>query len=54
MMDSKSGVDVPINEPEKRAIVVHCQAHSLNLVVQDATSRVSLLNTFMSNFNDTQ
>ena len=33
MMGSKSGVSVRINELEKRANVVHCQAHSLNLVV---------------------
>ena len=48
-MGSKSGVGVRIHELEKRTNVVHCQAHGLNLVVQDFASRVSLLNTFMSN-----
>ena len=52
MLGSKSGVGGHINELEQRANVVHCQAYSLNLVVQDAASKVSLRNTFMSNVND--
>ena len=39
-MGSKTGVGTRINEIEPRAIVVHCQVHSLNLVVQDATANV--------------
>ena len=52
MMGSKSGIRVLFKELEKHAIVVNCQDQSLNLTVQDATSRVFLLNIFMSNVND--
>ena len=48
MMGSRAGVGVRVQEKEPRAIVVHCQAHSLNLAVQDVVASIPKMNHFLS------
>jgi len=52
MSGCKSGVGVRLLESESRTVTIHCQAHSLNLAVQDACARVASLNCFMNNVNE--
>ena len=52
MSGAKSGVGKRILDMEPRAVLIHCQSHSLNLAVQDACSKVQALNYLMSNVNE--
>jgi len=47
-----SGLQSRIREKEPRALFVHCTAHNLNLVVQDAIEKVSTAKKFIGIFKD--
>lgn len=40
MSGRKNGLQTKIQQIEERALYVHCNAHNLNLVVQDALTEV--------------
>ena len=52
MSGCHSGVGKRLMDVESRAVTIHCQAHSLNLAVQDACARVPTLNSFMNKVNE--
>jgi hypothetical protein len=52
MQGSSSGIGKQILEVESRAIFIQCQAHSLNLAVQDACSHLQPLCDLLSTVND--
>ncbi|CAG7731398.1 unnamed protein product [Allacma fusca] len=52
MSGKLTGVSTQIQEMEKRAIYVHCYAHSLNLAVQDVIRNEELLRDCLSYVND--
>ena len=47
-----SGLQARIREVEPRALFVHCNAHNLNLVVQDAIEKVLVARKFIGTFKD--
>lgn len=47
-----SGLQMRIREEEPRALFVHCNAHNLNLVVQDAIEKVLLARKFIGTIKD--
>lgn len=48
MRGEKAGVQQKVREHFKNAHYVHCYAHQLNLVMQQATSHISKVNVFFS------
>ena len=52
MAGSKTGVAVRIQQKQPKALYVHCQAHSLSLVVQDAVCKSNNICHFMENVNE--
>lgn len=42
-----SGVQTQLRELESRALFVHCSAHNVNLVAQDAMKNVNMVNDFL-------
>jgi hypothetical protein len=52
MAGELNGVAAKFLEQQPRALFVHCQAHRLNLAIQDAMSCVAPCNQFLSMIND--
>jgi hypothetical protein len=52
MSGSISGVQTRLRVEERRAVYVHCCAHSLNLVVQDALRQVNRVRDFLNSMRE--
>ena len=51
MRGEKAGVQQKVREQFKNAHYVHCYAHQLNLIMQQATSRIKKVNVFFSDLS---
>ena len=51
MRGEKAGVQQKVREHFKNAHYVHCYAHQLNLIMQQATSRIKKVNIFFSDLS---
>ncbi|XP_051985508.1 zinc finger MYM-type protein 1-like [Xyrauchen texanus] len=51
MRGEKAGVQQKVREHFKNAHYVHCYAHQLNLIMQQATSRIKTVNIFFSDLS---
>ena len=51
MRGEKAGVQQKVREQFKNAHYVHCYAHPLNLIMQQATSRIKKVNVFFSDLS---
>ena len=51
MRGEKAGVQKNVREHFKNSHYVHCYAHQLNLIMQQATSRIKKVNVFFSDLS---
>ena len=47
-----TGLQKRVHDVEPRAVFVHCQAHSLNLVLQDATTLIASCRDILNDIGD--